>query len=176
MKCRHCRSDLSLPFIDLGTAPPSNAYLMQAQLSQPEVWYPLRVFTCTECWLVQTQDYAHFDELFSNDYAYFSSYSDSWLRHASDYVGAMQVRFGLDAASRVVEVAANDGYLLQFAQRAGLTCLGIEPTSSTAQAARARGIEIRQEFFGVECAERLRTDGWAAVRQTHDAADSKPLV
>jgi SAM-dependent methyltransferase len=162
MKCRHCRADLSLPFIDLGTAPPSNAYLTAAQLNEPEKWYPLRVFTCTKCWLVQTQDYAHHGELFSSDYAYFSSFSDSWLRHASAYVDTMRRRFGLDASSRVVEVAANDGYLLQFAQRAGLACLGIEPTASTAQAARAKGIEIREEFFGVDCAERLRADGWAA--------------
>jgi SAM-dependent methyltransferase len=162
MKCRHCSAGLSLPFIDLGTAPPSNAYLSSAQLDAPERWYPLRVFTCTECWLVQTQDYAHHGELFASDYAYFSSYSDSWLRHAEAYVQAMVRRFGLDASSRVVEVAANDGYLLQFVQGQGIPCLGIEPTESTAQAARARGIEIRPEFFGVECAERLVADGWAA--------------
>lgn len=162
MKCRHCRADLSLRFIDLGTAPPSNAYLTPAQLGEPETWYPLRVFTCTACWLVQTEDYAHHAALFSNDYAYFSSYSDSWLRHASDYIEAMRSRFALGTSSRVVEVAANDGYLLQFAQRHGLACLGIEPTASTAQVARAKGIEIREEFFGVGCAERLLADGWAA--------------
>ncbi len=162
MKCRHCRAELSLPFIDLGTAPPSNAYLTAAQLNEPEKWYPLRVFTCTECWLVQTQDYAHHGELFSGNYAYFSSYSDSWLRHAEAYVRAMQNRFGLGPTSRVVEVAANDGYLLQFARQLGLPCLGIEPTAGTAQAARDKGIEIREEFFGVACADRLLADSWAA--------------
>ena len=166
MKCRHCQADLRLSFIDLGSAPPSNAYLTVAQLDEPEKWYPLRVLTCTECWLVQTRDYAHFDELFSNDYAYFSSYSDSWLRHASNYVAEMTRRFELGPSSRVVEVAANDGYLLQFVQRLGIPCLGIEPTASTAQAARARNIEIRQEFFGVDSAERLVRDGWAADLMT----------
>jgi SAM-dependent methyltransferase len=162
MKCRHCQAEVTLSFIDLGTAPPSNAYLTAAQLDEPEKWYPLRVLTCTECWLVQTQDYAHFDELFSNDYAYFSSYSDSWLRHARDYVAAMSRRFELGPSSRVVEVAANDGYLLQFVRELGIPCLGIEPTASTARAARARHIEIREEFFGVESAERLVRDGWSA--------------
>ncbi len=162
MKCRHCQADLSLPLIDLGAAPPSNAYLSTVQLDQPEVWYPLRVFTCTGCWLVQTQDYAHHAQLFSNDYAYFSSVSESWLRHARDYVEAMRIRFDLGSDSRVVEVAANDGYLLQYAQRAGPRCLGIEPTASTAEAARAKGIEVREEFFGVDCATRLVDDGWAA--------------
>jgi SAM-dependent methyltransferase len=166
MKCRHCSAALTLPFVDLGTAPPSNDYLTAEQLDGPERWYPLRVFTCTDCWLVQTQDYAHHADLFASDYAYFSSYSDTWLRHAREYVHAMARRFGLGATSRVVEVAANDGYLLQFAREMGIPCLGIEPTESTAQAARARGIEIRQEFFGVACAERLRADGWAADLMT----------
>ena len=162
MKCRHCQAEVTLSFIDLGTAPPSNAYLTAAQLDGPEKWYPLRVLTCTECWLVQTQDYAHFEELFSNDYAYFSSYSDSWLRHAREYVAAMRQRFGLGSSSRVVEIAANDGYLLQYVRELGIPCLGIEPTASTARAARERNIEIREEFFGLECAERLAGDGWAA--------------
>jgi SAM-dependent methyltransferase len=162
MKCRHCHAELSLPFVDLGTAPPSNAYLTAAQLNEPERYYPLRVMACTECWLVQTQDFAARDHLFAGDYAYFSSYSDSWLRHARDYVEAMRTRFGLGGHSRVIEVAANDGYLLQYVKQAGIPCLGIEPTASTAQAARARGIEVREEFFGVDCAARLVADGWAA--------------
>lgn len=162
MKCRHCHAELSLLFADLGSAPPSNAYLSAAQLDAPEAWYPLRVFTCTTCWLVQTQDYAHHAALFSSDYAYFSAASDSWLRHASAYVDAMTHRFVLGPESRVVEVASNDGYLLQYVRQRGMACLGIEPTHSTAQAARARGIEIREEFFGVACAERLVSDGWAA--------------
>ena len=162
MKCRHCHAELNLLFADLGAAPPSNAYLSAAQLDAPETWYPLRVFTCTACWLVQTQDYAHHAELFGSDYAYFSAASDSWLQHASAYVDAMTRRFGLGAQSRVVEVAANDGYLLQYVQQRGIACLGIEPTHSTAQAARARGIEVREEFFGVACADRLVADSWGA--------------
>ncbi len=162
MKCRHCQAELVLPFIDLATAPPSNAYLSPAQLDAPEKWYPLRVFTCTACWLVQTQDYAHHAELFTSDYAYFSSYSQSWLRHSQAYVEAMAARFGLGPQSHVVEVACNDGYLLQYVRARGIPCLGIEPTTSTAQAARDKGIEVREEFFGRAMAERLVAEGRAA--------------
>jgi SAM-dependent methyltransferase len=162
MKCRHCHAELTLPFIDLGTAPPSNAYLSPEQLDAPETWYPLRVFACTACWLVQTQDYAHHGELFASDYAYFSSYSDSWLRHAQDYVEAMTRRFGLGADSLVIEVASNDGYLLQYVQAKGIPCLGIEPTAGTAKAAREKGIAVREEFFGRDLAQRLANEGRAA--------------
>ena len=162
MNCRHCRAALSLPFIDLGAAPPSNAYLSAEQLDAPEKWYPLRVFTCTRCWLVQTQDYAHHSELFAADYAYFSSTSSSWLRHAQDYVALMIRRFGLGLDSRVVEVASNDGYLLQYVKARGIACLGIEPTAGTASAARAKGIEVREAFFGQAMAERLAAQGLAA--------------
>lgn len=162
MKCRHCNAELSLPFIDLGTAPPSNAYLGREQLNQPEAWYPLRVLACTACWLVQTEDFARHDELFSSEYAYFSSFSDSWLRHAKAYVSAMVERFALGATSQVVEVAANDGYLLQYVQARGIPCLGVEPTASTARAARDKGIDIREEFFGVAFAETLVREGKAA--------------
>jgi SAM-dependent methyltransferase len=162
MKCRHCQAELTLPFIDLGTAPPSNAYLTTDQLSAPEKWYPLRVFTCTACWLVQTEDYAHHAELFSSDYAYFSSFSASWLSHSEAYVAQMTERFRLDASSHVVEVAANDGYLLQYVKARGIPCLGIEPTASTAHAARAKGIDVREEFFGVELARTLVASGLAA--------------
>jgi SAM-dependent methyltransferase len=162
MKCRHCQADVTLPFIDLGTAPPSNAYLTREQLSAPETWYPLRVFTCTHCWLVQTEDYTHHAALFSGDYAYFSSYSSTWLAHAEHYVGAMVERFGLSADSQVVEIAANDGYLLQYVRACGIPCLGVEPTTSTAQAARAKGIDIRESFFGVALAETLANEGLAA--------------
>jgi hypothetical protein len=120
MRCRHCGAELKLPFADLGSAPPSNAYLTEEGLKQPEKWYPLRVLVCTECWLVQTEDYAHYEELFSSDYAYFSSFSKSWLRHAEDYVSTMVERFGLGGESLVVEVASNDGYLLQYAKARGI--------------------------------------------------------
>lgn len=162
MNCRHCHADLSLLFLDLGTAPPSNAYLRETQLRSPEKWYPLRVFACTRCWLVQTEDYAHYGELFDSEYAYFSSFSRSWLQHAEQYVGEAVRRFGLGQASHVVEVAANDGYLLQFVKARGIPCLGIEPTASTAQAARALGIEVREEFFGVSLALRLVAEGRSA--------------
>lgn len=148
--------------MDLGSSPPSNAYLSISQLVEPETWYPLRVFTCTNCWLVQTEDYAHYAELFSSEYAYFSSYSTSWLAHSRRYVELVVRRFGLSGASHVVEVAANDGYLLQYVKEAGIPCTGIEPTASTARAARAKGLEIVEEFFGVELAQKLVAQGKAA--------------
>lgn len=159
MKCRHCAQTLTQSLIDLGSAPPSNAYLAPAQLSAPERWYPLRVMVCQHCWLVQTEDFAEADALFDADYAYFSSYSASWLAHARDYVAQMQARFALNAASMVVEVAANDGYLLQYVREAGLPCYGIEPTASTAAAARARGIDIVSAFFGTALARQLAAQG-----------------
>lgn len=159
MKCRHCNTELTLPLIDLGTAPPSNAYLTGQTLHAPEKYFPLRVLVCTECWLVQTEDYAGADELFSADYAYFSSFSTTWLKHAGQYVSDMVQRFALNTNSHIVEVAANDGYLLQYAKARGIPCLGIEPTASTANAARAKGIEILEEFFGVKLAKQLVAQG-----------------
>lgn len=159
MKCRHCGSELRLPFLDLGSAPPSNAYLSEAGLRAPETWYPLRLLVCVSCWLVQTEDHAGREALFTRDYAYFSSFSTSWLAHAGRYVQAMIERFGLNASSRVVEIAANDGYLLQYVQAAGIPCYGVEPTAGTAAAARAKGIEIVERFFGVELADELSNTG-----------------
>lgn len=159
MKCRHCQTELTLSLIDLGTSPPSNAYLTQQMLHAPEKYFPLRVLVCTECWLVQTEDYAWADELFSSDYAYFSSFSTTWLKHAEKYVADMAARFGLNGNSHIVEVAANDGYLLQYAKARGIPCLGIEPTTSTANAARAKGIEIVEEFFGVKLGQQLAAQG-----------------
>lgn len=159
MKCRHCQTNLNLPFIDLGTAPPSNAYVGNEALHAPESYYPLRVLVCTDCWLVQTEDYAQAEELFAADYAYFSSFSSTWLQHAEQYVTNMIARFGLSNDSYVVEVAANDGYLLQFVKARNIPCLGIEPTSSTAAAARAKGIPIVEDFFGVRLARELVAQG-----------------
>lgn len=159
MKCRHCQTELTLPLIDLGAAPPSNAYLTKQTLHAPEKYFPLRVLVCTHCWLVQTEDYAGADELFSADYAYFSSFSTTWLKHAEQYVAGMVQRFTLNANSHIVEVAANDGYLLQYAKARGIPCLGIEPTTSTADAARAKGIEIVEEFFGIQLAKKLVAQG-----------------
>ena len=159
MNCRHCHAELSLPFIDLGSAPPSNAYLNEQTLRMPEKWFPLRVLVCTECWLVQTEDYAGAEELFSAEYAYFSSFSTSWLQHAESYVSRMTERFGLDINSHVIEVAANDGYLLQYFKSHGIPCLGIEPTASTATVARIKGIEVVEDFFGTRLATTLAAQG-----------------
>jgi len=153
---------LRLPLVDLGTAPPSNAYLTRDQLLGPEKYYPLRVLVCEECWLVQTEDYIGAGELFTDDYAYFSSVSTTWLAHARKYVDAVCDRFRLDAHSLVVEIAANDGYLLQYVRERGIPCYGIEPTRSTAAAARKRGLRIVEEFFGRALASRLARQGQQA--------------
>lgn len=162
MKCRHCAAPVTLPLVDLGTAPPSNAYLSAAALHAPERWYPLRVLVCESCWLVQTEDFAEAHELFDADYAYFSSFSSSWLAHAQAYVEAMVQRFGLGGDSHVVEIAANDGYLLQYVAQRGIPCLGVEPTASTAAAARAKGIPVVERFFGVALAQELVAQGHSA--------------
>lgn len=155
MNCRHCGAELSLPLIDLGAAPPSNAYLPPEALHGPELHLPLRVLVCTHCWLAQTEDFAAAETLFSPEYAYFSSFSTTWLAHAETYVDSMARRFGLGPDSFLVEVASNDGYLLQFAKARGIPCLGIEPTASTAAAARAKGIPTLEAFFGRSLGERL---------------------
>lgn len=159
MNCRHCHTPLSLPFLDLGSAPPSNAYLTRDALAKREIHYPLKVMVCDQCWLVQTEDTADADELFDEDYAYFSGFSKSWVQHAEAYVEEMTRRFDIGSSSHVVEVAANDGYLLQFVKQRGIPCTGVEPTASTAAAAREKGIEIIQEFFGVKLAETMVQQG-----------------
>ena len=159
MNCRHCASADMFPFADLGSSPPSNSYLSAEALSRPETWYPLRVVACANCWLVQTEDFAGRDEFFSEDYAYFSSFSTGWLRHSERYVADMAERFGLGPDDLVVEVASNDGYLLQYVQARGIGALGIEPTASTAAAAREKGIEVLEEFFGADLARRLVAEG-----------------
>lgn len=159
MKCRHCGHELTLPLVDLGSAPPSNAFLTESALHTPEKWYPLRVLVCEHCWLVQTEDFAQADELFNADYAYFSGISSSWLTHCERFVADMVARFGLSSNSHVVEVAANDGYLLQYVKARNIPCLGVEPTASTAGAARAKGIPIVQDFFGVALARELVAQG-----------------
>lgn len=159
MKCRHCKSELSLKFLDLGYAPPSNDYLTSEDLNKPEVTFPLRVLTCTECWLVQTEDYAAHDSLFREDYSYFSSTSKGWLAHAERYCTQMTAQFGLNKDSFVVELASNDGYLLKNFVEAGVPCLGVEPTQSTARAAEALGIPVLQEFFGADLGQKLAQAG-----------------
>lgn len=159
MNCRHCNAALTTPLIDLGSAPPSNAYLTAQTVRMPEKWFPLRVLVCTECWLVQTEDFGETVELFDADYAYFSSFSTTWLAHAERFVAGMTDRFCIDAKSHVVEVAANDGYLLQYFRDRGISCVGVEPTTGTAAVARGKGIAIIEDFFGVRLARELATQG-----------------
>lgn len=162
MRCRHCDTSLEHSFVDLGFAPPSNAYLDTEDLSSPETHYPLRVKVCHRCWLVQTEDYTRAEELFSAEYAYFSSTSTSWLEHAATYAGMITKRLKLGSENFVVEVASNDGYLLRNFVAAGIPCLGIEPTASTAAAAEALGIPVAREFFGEALGRRLASEGPSA--------------
>lgn len=162
MKCRHCEHPLTQSFLDLGAAPPSNAYLRDDALHQAEIWLPLKLMVCDACWLVQTLDFTGRDNLFDAEYAYFSSCSSSWLRHAENFVIFMRQELSLNSQSKVIEVAANDGYLLQYVQAAGIPCFGVEPTTSTADAARAKGIRIIERFFGKELALELVAQGEAA--------------
>lgn len=155
MNCRHCGTALDLPFADLGSAPPSNAYLSEQDLHAPEMWFPLRVLVCRNCWLVQTEDFAKAEQLFDARYAYFSGVSTSWQRHCADYSDEMIDFLGLDSKSLVVEIASNDGTLLENFSRAGIASIGVEPTASTAAAARSKGLHVVEEFFGKRAAERL---------------------
>lgn len=159
MNCRHCGTPLTHTFVDLGFAPPSNAYLTDADLSKDEKYYPLKVKVCVQCWLVQTEDYADADELFSVDYAYFSSTSTGWLAHAKRYTEQITQQLGLNADSFVIEVASNDGYLLKNFVEAQIPCLGIEPTASTAEVAEKLGIQVLREFFGEKLGKRLAKEG-----------------
>ena len=162
MNCRHCSASLEHTFLDLGYAPPSNAYLTEADLSRPEKYYPLKVKVCDHCWLVQTEDYAQADELFSPDYAYFSSTSSSWLAHAASYAQNIIQRLNLNQNSYVIEVASNDGYLLKNFVAARIPCLGIEPTDSTAETAENLGIPVLRKFFGKILGEQLAINGQQA--------------
>jgi len=148
--------------VDLGSAPPSNAYLTEAMLRAPEKWFPLRVLVCEHCWLVQTEDFTQAHELFDADYAYYSGYSTAWLAHCERCANEMTQRYGLTPASHVVEVAANDGSLLQYFQARGTPCTGVEPTASTAAAARAKGLSVVQDFFGTALARRMVEQGLEA--------------
>lgn len=157
MNCRHCAKALTHTFLDLGYAPPSNAYLTKDQLSLPEKYFPLKIMICDECWLAQTLDYAQADELFSADYAYFSSTSTSWLHHAETYCEKMIAQLNLSNNSYVIEVASNDGYLLKNFVKAGIPCLGIEPTASTAEVAEKLGIPVLRKFFGEHIGKKLKS-------------------
>jgi 2-polyprenyl-3-methyl-5-hydroxy-6-metoxy-1,4-benzoquinol methylase len=162
MNCRHCKNELSLSLVDLGFAPPSNAYLTTKAMREPEKYYPLRVLVCEKCWLVQTEDFTRPHDLFDNQYAYFSGVSSTWLSHCKKFVEEMKDNLKLNASSHVIEVAANDGYLLQYVQAFGIPCTGIEPTTSTATSARAKGLDIVEDFFGVRLAKELVSRGKTA--------------
>lgn len=155
MNCRYCNKELTHLFLDLGFAPPSNAYLTKSDLNRPEKYYPLRVKVCDQCWLVQTEDYTRPQILFSSDYAYFSSTSQSWLKHAKCYAEKINQELGLSETSLVIEVACNDGYLLKNFIAMNIPCLGIEPTDSTAATAEKLGIPVLREFFTEQLGEQL---------------------
>ena len=158
MKCRHCATELHPQqhlFVDLGSAPPSNAFLDAEALGRAEASFPLKVLACPDCGLVQIDELQRHDALFSDDYVYFSSYSATWLAHARAYVEQVLQRLGLGPRSLVMEVASNDGYLLQYLQQRDIPCVGVEPTDSTARMARQRGIESLGEFFGLGFAQRF---------------------
>jgi hypothetical protein len=160
--CRHCGSKLGLTLANLGLSPVANDYVDPANYARAEPFYPLEALVCRECRLVQTCDMLAAEDIFRADYAYFSSHSSSWLDHAKTYVEDMARRFGLTPASRHVELASNDGYLLQYSMAKGIQCLGIEPCESVALAGRAKGIDTRIEFFGRDYAKQLVTEGWTA--------------
>lgn len=159
MNCRFCKTTLNDVFIDLGNAPASNSFLDKEALNEPEAFYPLKVFTCPSCFLVQVDEYKKSDAIFDSTYVYFSSYSTSWLAHAKAYVEKMQERFQYTKDTLVIEIASNDGYLLQYFKEKNIPVLGIEPTANTAAAAAEKGIPSVIDFFGVRLAEKLAAEG-----------------
>lgn len=156
--CRFCGAALEQSFADLGMSPLSNAYLKPEQLHQVERFYPLHAWVCGSCFLVQLEQFATPENIFS-DYAYFSSYSDSWLEHVASYTEAMVERFGLNAGSHVVEIASNDGYLLQYFVKRGIPVVGIEPAANVARVAEDKGVPTLVKFFGTETATALAASG-----------------
>ncbi|WP_424982049.1 methyltransferase domain-containing protein [Maritalea sp. S77] len=157
MKCRHCQTELQHDLIDLGEMPPSNAYLSETDLKRAEATFPLKVKVCHKCFLVQTEDFTRADALFTPDYAYFSSVSKSWLKHAAAFSKNAIDRFDLNSESFVVELASNDGYLLRNFIAANIPCLGVEPTAATADAAEELGIPQCREFFGLDISEKIKS-------------------
>jgi SAM-dependent methyltransferase len=159
MNCRHCQEKLEHLFLDLGYAPPSNAYRLKEDLNDPEKIYPLKIMVCNSCWLVQTEDFVDADAMFNTEYAYFSSTSSSWLAHAEKYCKMIQKKLFLNTNSFVVEIASNDGYLLKYFLEDKIPCLGIEPTDSTATFAEKLGIPVQRKFFGNQLAQNLVANG-----------------
>ncbi|WP_418181129.1 class I SAM-dependent methyltransferase [Aliarcobacter lanthieri] len=156
MNCRFCETKLKYIFVDLVNSPASNSYLTKEQLNEPEIFYPLKLFVCEKCKLVQIDEYKRSDDIFDKDYAYFSSYSTGWLNHAKNYVDMITNKLSLNKNSFVTEIASNDGYLLQYFKEKQIPCIGIEPTSSTAKVARGKGIDVVEEFFGSTLAQTLK--------------------
>jgi len=152
MNCRHCNTKLETIFCDLQTCPPSNAMVKFEELNEPETYLPLKVFVCSNCWLVQTDEIKKADQIFNDEYTYFSSFSSSWLEHSKKYVNYMIERFGFNENSKVIEIASNDGYLLQYFKEKNIPVLGVEPTSNTAKVAIDMGIETITEFFASDLA------------------------
>lgn len=159
MLCRFCKTELEHVFIDLGNSPPSNSFLTKEQLNEPEIFYPLKVYVCHKCFLVQIDEYKKSETIFNYEYAYFSSYSTTWLQHAKKYTDMMLDKFRFHSNSLVVEVASNDGYLLQYFKEKNIAVLGIEPTANTANVAIKKGINTLIEFFGVKLASQLALKG-----------------
>ena len=159
MNCRFCNHPLTHEFVDLGFSPPSNSFLEASQLNEPETYYPLKIMVCEQCFLVQIDEFAKHDDIFNSNYAYFSSFSTSWLAHAKAYTNLMMERFGFDTTSQVIEIASNDGYLLQYFKEKGVPVLGIEPTANTAAVAIEKGIDSVIDFFGVRLAKELTAKG-----------------
>ena len=159
MQCRFCKTELTDVFIDLVNSPASNSFLTREQLGEPETFYPLKVFTCSSCFLVQLDEYKKSDAIFNSDYVYFSSFSTTWLEHSKKYTDKMVSRFKYDGSSRVIEIASNDGYLLQYFKEKKIPVLGIEPTANTARVAMDKGIETIVEFFGTRLASKLVANG-----------------
>lgn len=155
MKCRFCETPIKDVFIDLINAPASNSYLTVEQLNEPEVYYPLKTFICDKCFLVQLDEYKKSDEIFNENYAYFSSFSTSWLEHAKNYVDMIVKRLQLSKDSFVTEIASNDGYLIKNFKKYNIPCVGIEPTKSTAKVAKEMGINVIEEFFSNKLAQNL---------------------
>lgn len=159
--CRFCGANLQRTFVDLGMSPLCETYPSAADLNGGESYYPLHVYVCESCWLVQLEEYESAEQIFS-DYAYFSSFSDSWLKHCEKYCSAMKTRFGLGPQSFVVEVASNDGYLLQYFVRDGVPVLGIEPAANVAKVAVEKGVPSLVRFFGTQLASELAAQGRCA--------------
>ncbi|MHB1679013.1 MAG: methyltransferase domain-containing protein [bacterium] len=155
MNCRFCGNNLKHEFIDLVSSPPSNSYLSAEQLNEPEVFYPLKLFVCDKCFLVQIEEYKKNNEIFNENYAYFSSYSNSWLEHAKKYTELMIEKLGLNNKSHVIEIASNDGYLLQYFKLKDIPCLGVEPAKNTAAVAKSKGIDVIEDFFTEKLANNL---------------------